>query len=150
MKLKDKLLATHHTAICVNDFEHARDFYVGFLGFELEGEMDHREEPTLGEVVGLPGAMIRWAMLCHGQHRVELFKYYRPQGETKPREQCDFGYNHMAFQVADVDDVYAQVIRAGYNTTSEPKVMRNGHTKVFYLQEPEGAVTEFVQFLHAD
>ncbi len=146
--LKDKLLATHHTAICVNDFERARNFYTGFLGFELEGEMDHRSEPALGEVVGLPGATIRWAMLRHGGHRVELFKYYTPDGDRQPRRQCDFGYSHMAFEVEDVDAVYEQATRAGYESVSSPRVMRQGRTKVFYLMEPEGAITEFIQFMN--
>lgn len=150
MQLKDKLLSTHHTAICVNDFEHARDFYTGFLGFQLEGEMDHRSEPTLGEVVGLPGATIRWAMLRHDTHRVELFKYYTPDGDKHPRRQCDFGYSHMAFEVADVDSVYAQAMEAGYQSVSSPRVMRQGRTKVFYLMEPEGAITEFIQFMNID
>src|SRR5438067_432256 len=147
MQLRDDLLLTHHTAICVTDFERARDFYLHFLGFELEGEMDHRSEPALGEVVGLPGAVVRWAMLRHGSHRVELFKYYKPEGDTRPRRQCDFGYSHMAFEVADVDSVFKQVTEAGYQTVSAPRVMRNGRAKVFYLAEPEGAITEFIQFL---
>ncbi|MEX0730996.1 MAG: VOC family protein [Aquisalimonadaceae bacterium] len=150
MKLEDSLLHTHHTAICVNDFERAKAFYLDFLGFELEGEMDHRDEPTLGEVVGLPGAIIRWAMLRHGSHRVELFKYYAPQGDTQARRQCDFGYNHLAFEVADVDAVYAQVLKAGYETVSPPRDMRGGRTRVFYLKEPEGAITEFLQFSAID
>ncbi|MDF8364029.1 VOC family protein [Achromobacter anxifer] len=146
--LKDKLLAAHHTAICVNDFERARDFYTGFLGFELEGEMDHRSEPAMAEVVGLPGATVRWAMLRHDGYRVELFKYYTPDGDKQARRQCDFGYSHMAFEVEDVDAVYEQATRAGYETVSSPCVMRKGRTKVFYLMEPEGAITEFIQFMN--
>ncbi|MCL4183222.1 MAG: VOC family protein [Burkholderiaceae bacterium] len=148
MRLKDKLLSTHHTAICVNDFERARDFYTDFLGFEVEGEMDHRCEPALGEVVGLPGAVIRWAMLRNGTHRVELFKYYTPEGDPRARRQCDFGYSHMAFEVADVDSVYEQAMRAGYRSVSSPRALRNGRTRVFYLAEPEGAITEFIQFVN--
>jgi hypothetical protein len=53
----------------------------------------------------------------------------------------------MAFEVADVESVYRQVTQAGYRTVSPPKVMRNGRTKVFYAAEPEGAITEFIQFL---
>lgn len=148
MLLKDKALSAHHTAICINDFERARNFYVDFLGFELEGEMDHRSEPTLGEVVGLPNAKIRWAMLRHGSYRVELFKYYTPEGDKHARRQCDFGYSHMAFEVADVDSVYEQATQAGYQTVSSPRIMRQGRTKVFYLMEPEGAITEFIQFIN--
>ena len=148
MPLIDKLLSAHHTAICVNDFERARDFYTGFLGFKLEGEMDHRSEPALGEVVGLPGAMVRWAMLRHDTYRVELFKYYTPEGDKQPRRQCDFGYSHMAFEVSDVDSVYQQAMQAKYESVSSPRVMRQGRTKVFYLMEPEGAITEFIQFMN--
>lgn len=147
MKLMDRQLHAHHTAVCVNDFERARNFYTDFLGFELEGELDHRREQALGEVVGLSGAEVRWAMLRHGTYRVELFKYYAPEGDPRPRRQCDFGYSHMAFEVEDVESVYVQVTQAGYRTVSPPKVMRNGRTKVFYTAEPEGAITEFIQFL---
>lgn len=146
MQLKDPLLKTHHTAICVNDFERAKAFYIDFLGFTLEGEMDHRDEAALGEVVGLPGAVIRWAILAHGPHRIELFKYYTPQGDTHARRQCDFGYSHFAMQVADVDAVYEQVLKAGYKTVAPPRSLRGGRTRVIYVTEPEGAITEFIQF----
>jgi len=146
MILKDTKLSIHHTALCVNDFDRAKTFYVDFLGFTLEGEMDHRNEPPLGDVVGLPGAVIRWALLAHGSHRIELFKYYQPQGATDSRRQCDFGYTHLGFVVADVDAVYEQVMRAGYKVISPPKVLRNGASKAFYVREPEEAITEFVQF----
>ena len=146
MALQDSLLKTHHTAICVNDFERAKRFYIDFLGFVLEDEMDQRDEAGLADVTGLPGAVIRWAMLIHGGHRIELFKYYSPQGETQARRQCDFGYNHFAFQVHDVDAVYRQVTEAGFKTLSAPQTLRGGRSRVFYCAEPEGAITEFAQF----
>lgn len=146
MTLQDPVLRPHHTAICVNDFDRAKRFYIDFLGFQLEDELDQRDEAGLATVTGLPGAVIRWAMLVHGSHRLELFKYYTPQGETQPRRQCDFGYNHFAFLVDDVDAVYAQVKQAGYETLSEPQTLRGGRSRVFYVAEPEGAITEFAQF----
>lgn len=145
-RLRDAVLRPHHTAVCVTDFERALRFYTEFLSFEIEGEMDRRSEPALGVVVGLPGAVIRWAMLRLGDHRVELFKYYQPQGRTDARPQCDLGYSHLAIEVADVDGAYAQAMAAGYLATSEPQSLRGGRTRVFYLCEPEGAITEFIQF----
>ena len=38
-----------------------------------------------------------------------------------------------------------QAMRAGYQSVSPPRMMRQGRTKVFYLTEPEGAITEFIQ-----
>lgn len=144
--LRDALLRPHHTALCVTDFERALRFYTEFLPFELEGELDHRSEPALGEVVGLPGAVIRWAMLRLGSYRVELFKYYEPQGRSDARPQCDLGYTHFAIEVADVDAVYAQAVASGYKAVSPPRDLRGGRTRAFYLCEPEGVITEFIQF----
>lgn len=142
----DLIRAPHHTAVCVEDFEAARDFYTGMLGFRLEGEMDQRKEPALGTVVGLPGACIRWAMLALGSHRIELFKYHAPAGEHRPRRQCDGGYTHIAFEVTDVDAAYARLTGAGYRTTAPPQVLRGGRTKVIYVLAPENCVTELLEF----
>lgn len=149
-RLQDTLLRPHHTAVCVTDFDRALRFYTEFLPFQLEGEMDRRSEPALGDVVGLPGAIIRWAMLRLGSYRVELFKYYEPQGRSDARPQCDLGYSHFAIEVADVDAVYAQAMARGYRAMSPPRDLRGGRTRVFYLCEPEGAITEFIQFRPAE
>lgn len=146
MLLKDSILKAHHTAVCVSDFDRAMRFYVDFLGFTVEGEMDHRDEAGIGVVTGLPGAVVHWAMLVHGAHRIELFKYYSPQGDPAPRRQCDHGYSHFCFLVDDVDEVYRQVVQAGYRTVSEPQTLRGGRSRVFYVNEPDGAVTEFAEF----
>lgn len=144
--LGDLIARAHHTAICVDDFEAARDFYVDILGFAIEGEMDHRGEPNLGKVVGLPGAVVRWGMLVRGEYRIELFKYYRPAGKKTPNRQCDCGYTHMALQVTDVEAAYERLTDAGYRTTCPPQTLRGGRTKVVYVLAPEGNVTELIEF----
>ena len=83
MSLGDLIVAPHHTALSVEDFEAARDFFVSVLGFDLEGEMDRRTD--IAPVVALPDACVRWAMLNRGGYRLELFKYYSPAGE-RPAE----------------------------------------------------------------
>ena len=146
MSISENIQGVHHTAICVTDFDRARTFYVDFLGFAVEGEMDNREEEGLSRVVGLDDALIRWALLRLGSHRVELFKYHRPQGRTDSRRQCDFGYTHLALEVDDVDAVHARCQAAGFAAISPPQDMRSGQVRAFYLLEPEGAATEFIQF----
>ena len=146
MSAADLITDVHHTAVCVTDFEGMRAFLVDFLGFELEGEMDDRSEPPLGTVVGLPGATIRWAMFRHGGHRVELFKYHRPECRMDAPRQCDVGFTHLAFRVADVEAVHARAVEAGHEPISPPQLLRGGATKVFYLRGPDGVVVEFVEF----
>ena len=144
--LDDLISRTHHVALCVENFDRASAFYVDVLGFRIEDHIEYRDEANLAEVVGLPGAKVRWAMLVRDDFRIELFKYYEPQGANTPIRQCDSGYTHLAFQVDDVDKVYERVLSAGYATTSPPREMRNGRAKVLYLLEPEGNVTELIEF----
>jgi len=144
--VNDLIVRAHHAALCVQNFDAARDFYVGVLGFEVEDEMDRRSEPALGDVVGLPGAMVRWGMLVRDGFRLELFKYYTPEGRAVPNRQCDAGYTHLAFEVRDVDEAYRRVSAAGYSTTCAPQVLRGGRTKVVYLLAPEGSVVELIEF----
>ncbi|MBS0304464.1 MAG: VOC family protein [Proteobacteria bacterium] len=136
----------HHTALCVDDFDAARDFFTGLVGMQVEGEMDQRSEPALGVVVGLPGAVIRWAMLVLDGYRLELFKYYRPEGRRLDARQCDRGLTHIAFEVYDADAAYARLGAAGVATVSPPQDLRGGRTRPFYAIGPEGITVEFIQF----
>ena len=144
--LSDLVLRPHHTALCVNDFDAARDLFVDLFGFEVEGEMDQRSEPELARVVALPHAVIRWAMLVRNDYRIELFKYYVPDGKTHGTRQSDRGYTHIALEVTDVDAAYGRLISAGYRTTCAPQALRGGRTKVIYLLAPEDNVVELIQF----
>lgn len=81
--LSDLIVASHHTALSVENFEAAYDFFVSVLGFALEGEMDRRTD--IAPVVALPEACVRWAMLERNGYRHELFKYYAPDGERHGR-----------------------------------------------------------------
>jgi glyoxylase I family protein len=142
----DLITRAHHAAVCVQDFVAARDFYVDVLGFRVEGEMDRRDEPALGTVVGLPGAVVRWAVLARDSFRLELFKYYAPAGRTEANRQCDAGYTHVAFEVRDVDETYRRLTVAGHRTTAPPQILRGGRTKVIYLLAPEDSVVELIEF----
>lgn len=143
--IADRIRLVHHTAVCVSDLRAAIDFYTRVLGFEFEDEMTGRDEPALGTVVGLAGAVVDWAMLRRGGHGLELFVYRSPSGARDPGRQCDVGYTHMAMQVDDVDLVYRSVVSAGYATLSPPQSLRGGRTRVFYMEGPDRLVVEFIE-----
>jgi len=146
MALLDGLiLRAHHTAICVENFENAREFFTEIVGMQVEAEMDQRSEPALGVVVGLPGAVIRWAMLEFFGYRVELFKYYQPDGKKIDIRQCDRGITHVAFQVNNTDEVCRRIRAKGYTTFSDPQDLRNGITRPVYVYGPEGIAIEFLE-----
>ncbi|MFZ9390601.1 MAG: VOC family protein [Burkholderiaceae bacterium] len=150
MPLLDGLvLRAHHTAVCVENFDNAREFFTEIIGMQIEAEMDQRSEPALGVVVGLPGAVIRWAMLEFFGYRIELFKYYQPEGKAIAIRQCDRGITHIAFQVNNTDEVCRRIRAAGYTTFSDPQDLRNGITRPVYVYGPEGIAVEFLEIRRA-
>ena len=51
--LADCILKAHHTAVSVQDFDAALDFFTAIIGMKVEGEMDRRREANLGPVTGV-------------------------------------------------------------------------------------------------
>ena len=144
--MSDMIEGLHHTAVCVTDFQVAKRFYTDVLGFEIENEMLGRDEAALGRVVGLPGAVVDWAMLRRPEQRLELFTYRRPEGKREPGRQCDVGYTHIAMQVKSAERAYELAVAQGYKTLSEPQALRGGRTRVFYLLGPDSVIVEFIEF----
>ena len=138
--------AVHHVAISVEDIDQALRFYRDLVGFELDWDMDHRSGEALARVVGMPGADTRIVMLKGYGMRLELFKYYKPQGRTpKPRRQCDFGLTHFALQVKDIQGIYDRLIKAGVQFNCPPQNVRPG-VWATYLKDPEGVTVELVEY----
>ena len=126
MALLDGLiLRAHHTAICVENFESARDFFTEIVGMKIEAEMDQRSEPALGVVVGLPGAIIRWAMLEFFGYRIELFKYVQqaaePEGDVVDRLLTE--YNQLVERQMRTDQRIRSSVR-DYQMQLQGKALR--------------------------
>lgn len=139
------IVRPHHTAVSVQDFDPALDFFVDVIGMRVVGEMDHRRESNLDRVVGLRDVEIRWAMLELAGYHLELFKYYFPAGRTQHIRQCDVGLTHLCFQVYDVDLVHERLTAGGYRANSPPLELRAGRSKAVYLTGPEGIIIEFLE-----
>src|SRR5690606_22579868 len=117
---RDLIVGSHHTALCVIDFEGAIRFFTEFIGMSVEWVVDRRDGDAFAAVTDLPGAAASMAMLKLGTYRIELFRYSQPESAREPQRQCDPGYTHIAFEVSDVDAVHARLTAAGYRTTTDP------------------------------
>jgi glyoxylase I family protein len=138
--------AVHHVAISVEDMNQALRFYRDLLGFELDWDMDHRTGEAMARVVGMPGADTRIVMLKGYSLRLELFKYYKPQGRKhKPRRQCDFGLTHFALQVRNIQSIYDRLVKAGVQFNCPPQNLRPG-VWATYMKDPEGVTVELVEY----
>lgn len=136
----------HHVAISVADMDQALRFYQDLLGFEMDWDMDHRGGEALAKVVGMPGADTRIVMLKGYGLRLELFRYYTPQGKRhEPQRQCDFGLTHLALQVHNIQKIYERLVKAGVRFNCPPQNPRAG-VWATYMKDPEGVTVELVEY----
>jgi glyoxylase I family protein len=143
--LSPLIVRAHHTAVSVRDFDAALAYFTNIVGMRLEGEMDQRREQNLGPVTGVNDPTIRWAMLELGGFRLELFKYYQPEGKHHAISQNDIGLTHLCFQVSNADEAYERITKAGSRALSKPLELRSGASKTFYSEGPEGIIVEFLE-----
>ena len=139
------VIKPHHAAVSVRDFDAAKAFFMDVVGMRVEGDRDWRREENLGLVTGVEDPTIHWAMLELNGFRIELFRYYQPEGKRHAIRQNDIGLTHLCFQVTNADETYDRLIKAGYRTLSKPLELRSGASKTFYCEGPEGIIVEFLE-----
>ena len=110
------------------------------------GENLDRGEPELAEVVGMPGARCKWAMLERDGYHLELFQWLTPAGSAVNIRQCDIGYTHIAFQVKDAREVHARLTASGYHPLNTTDLAARRPRNAFYCRGPEGCIIEFVEY----
>jgi len=99
------LRGIHHVAVIASDYARSRDFYVRILGLEVIAE-NHRS------------ARDSWKLdlrLADGS-QLELFSF--PNPPPRPSRPEARGLRHLAFRVAQLDDVVAHLKHEG--VTCEP------------------------------
>lgn len=143
--LSTLVVKAHHTAVSVRDFEAALAFFANVVGMRVEGDRDWRREENLGLVTGVKDPTVHWAMLELNGFRIELFKYYQPEGRRHVINQNDSGLTHLCFQVTSADETYDRLVKTGYRTLSKPLELRSGASKTFYCEGPEGIIVEFLE-----
>lgn len=141
-----------HTGITVEDLEESVALWRDVLGFEVLGTADvgppARAGGYLPELVGVPGARLRAAVLVLDGQAIELLQYRSPQDRQHltPRP-CDVGSVHVALEVADVHAVIDAcrargVVPLGAVVTGDGAM---AGTLMAYLSTPDGITLELLQ-----
>lgn len=143
----------HHTAICVSDIERSLAFYRDLLGLKVLRQVELSDQ-RLDQVVGLPGARLKVAILQVGnsQERLELMQYLSPQGRPLPAElrQCDVGVTHVCFTVTDIERLSQDLVDRGVRFNSPVQTMdptEVGTAKIVYLHDPDGITLELLEIV---
>jgi glyoxylase I family protein len=115
-----EMLGVHHVAICVDDLEAARQFYVERLGCT-----ERTDRPDFG----FPGA---W--LDAGAQQIHLMQL--TANERVPLQ-------HFAIQVADLDVAVGELVANGVDVRRSSYVPGAGHQA--FLKDPSGNEIELNQ-----
>ncbi len=138
--------AIRHTGIVVSDMERSLHFYRDLLGLEVWADFRDNSD-FVQNVTDVPGAHL-WMIKLKAADGVsiELLQYLsHPQDVPEPVRACDVGCNHVAFQVSDLDALYAQLQAAGIRFHAPPTLSADGSAKVTYCRDPEGVIIELVE-----
>src|SRR5688572_28587870 len=130
-----QILGTHHLALTTGRFELIRRFYVEQIGL-----------PVIG---GFPGLDI--VFVAAGGTAIEIIG---ENGESAPgpddRARRD-GRHHLAWEVADVDAAFAELVARGVPVHSSPESFPESSPtmRIAFLRDPDGNLLELVQPLGA-
>lgn len=126
----------HHVGLTVADLQRAREWYAEALGFELQLAF---ELPG-----GARGAMLR----SPDGARMELFEVPAPipgRGWQEPRTAMQTsGLGHVAFEVDDLDAVFAATTAAGGAAVWAPRPSPEPGRRMAFIHDPDGNLLELI------
>ncbi len=146
-----------HIGLTVPDIDAAEKFLIDGLGAERLYQLLGADDPPLAgaaveAVVALPpGAtidVVRMYRVGQGPG-VELFQYTSPEQRPAARG-CDFGWQHLAFYVDDLDRAVERCIAAGAQALAEPWSLMGPESgpgnRFCFIRAPFGALIELVSY----
>lgn len=138
-----------HTNLIADDWQKLVDFYVDVFGCKpISSERDHHG-PLTDKLTGMPGARIRGRHLLlpgHGEQgpTLEVFSYERNAAHP-PTQLHRPGFQHLAFEVDDVEAKRSEILARGGSDVGEIvtlDIAGAGLLTLVYLTDPEGNILE--------
>jgi catechol 2,3-dioxygenase-like lactoylglutathione lyase family enzyme len=141
-------LGIHHTALSTPDLDRLVRFYTELFGFEVEFDFPWDESnEAFRRTHAVDASAGRVVMLSHGDHRLEIFEYRKP--EPRPdhaeRANADLGISHFSFLVTELEKEYQRLAAAGMRFQSEP-VEQTPEVVNCYGRDPDGNLIELIEF----
>jgi catechol 2,3-dioxygenase-like lactoylglutathione lyase family enzyme len=117
------LVGTHHVALFTNNFAALEQFYTQTLGFPVTKRWDD----------------VNIIFINVGSTTIELIGRDNRTG----RVPNQYGFDHLALHVEDVDAAYAELSAAGIKFNGEPKSFQD--VRIVFFNDPDGNLLELVE-----
>jgi len=144
-----KIKSIDHTGFTVSSLDDTLKFWVDVMGFRHMYTWSFENGPFIEQLVGVPGAALRLAMVEGPGHMIELLEYSSPDGRQtyKPRSS-DVGSVHLALYVENIDALLARIASVGWLPVGNIQTVESGERKglrLIYVRGPDGVTLEFLQ-----
>lgn len=146
-----------HVGLTVPDVDAATAFFAEALGASLLYDAlpktaAHRSGPNLEARLGVPAGTVQVAIrllsLPDGPS-LELFEYCGVD-QHSPVGPSDYGWQHVAFYVDDIEIVAAAVVSAGGTALGTPRALPNlesgPRNRFLYCRTPWGSTLELISY----
>jgi catechol 2,3-dioxygenase-like lactoylglutathione lyase family enzyme len=146
-----------HANIVVSDIERSVNFYTRLLGLR-RGFERMLEGPWIDSLTGISGVRAQCVFLegdgeNGGGARLELLQFLSPDSLTLQEHGAPhaLGLRHVAFAVADVDEVLARGREVGLEVVGGPvtvpfAVGNLGRKRLCYARDPDGVLIEIASY----
>jgi catechol 2,3-dioxygenase-like lactoylglutathione lyase family enzyme len=138
-----------HTGFTVSSLDESLRFWVDVMGFRHLYTWTFETGPFIEQLVGVPGAAMRLAMVEGPGHSIELLEYTSPpERPTYRPRSSDVGSVHLAFYVENIDALLAHIAGFGWLPVGEVQTVQSGERKglrLIYVRGPDGVTIEFLQ-----
>ena len=123
-----------HTSIRTSNMERSIDFYSRFLGLKLQTRREILQ--TNAEIAFLQDPDQKGSKL-------EL-TFYRNQKQFVQAEYEARIFDHLGFEVANIEKTVEEMRKAGITITDEPFAL-NSSTTIAFVEDPDGTLVELIQ-----
>ena len=131
-----------HIGLSTGDMDRSIHFYRDLMGMEFLGQGEIEDKEIYDNIFGLENTHFKIGALRLGEMRIELFEFKRPLGKANSnREPQDHGFNHICFEVSDIQKEYKRLKQAGVAFHYPPQTWPSG-AKAAYGRDPDGNIFE--------
>jgi len=126
-----------HTSVRTSNLERSIDFYTRFLGLKVVNRMEIPQ--TNAEIVFLQDPQAKGSKL-------ELTFYHTQTIFSQPDYEHRL-FDHLAFEVKDMNTTIETMRKEGVTITDEPYQLRPGGSIIAFIEDPDGTLIELIEKL---
>jgi lactoylglutathione lyase len=124
-----------HTSIRTSNMDRSIDFYTRLMGLKLLSK--HEIKQTDAEIAFLQDPEGKGAKL-------EL-TYYRKQKKFIQADYEDRSFDHIAFEIKDMDKIISKLRSKKITITDEPYKLRPTGPLIAFIEDPDGTLIELIE-----